>query len=30
MRICKIPPRAYWEELEEWLILHDIPRFIHA
>lgn len=30
MRICKIPPRVYWEELEEWLILHDIPRFIHA
>lgn len=30
MRLCKIPPQTYWEELEEWLRLHDIPRFIHA
>jgi hypothetical protein len=30
MRFCKIPPRTYWEELEEWLALQDRPRLSDA
>lgn len=30
MKFCKIPPRTYWEDLEEWLGLQDRPRLSHA
>jgi hypothetical protein len=30
MRFCKIPPRIYWQDLEEWLELQERPRFFHA
>ena len=30
MRFCKISPRIYWQDLEEWLRLQERPRLFHA
>jgi hypothetical protein len=30
MRFCKISPRIYWQDLQEWLGLQDRPRLFHA
>ncbi len=30
MKICDIPPRTYWQDLEDWIKQQDAPRLCYA